>query len=190
MWRDVTLILGVAVMALALLSVFRTASAGQPEVGQPAPGFRLQDQAGHWTTLEQHAGRWVVLYFYPKADTPGCTREACEFRDNLFAVQEAGATILGISVDPVAAQKKFADKYSLPFPLLVDIGGGAAAAYGVLTSLMGLKIARRQSFIIAPDGTVARHYRKVDPGTHTAEVLADLRQLQATTSRGNQTGSS
>lgn len=155
------------------------ARAAQPAVGEAAPAFRLQDQNGRWVALEDFKGRWVAVYFYPKADTPGCTKEACEFRDNIFAFEELGATILGISIDAIKDQKKFADKYQLPFPLLADIDGQTAETYGVQSNLGIMKIAKRQSFLIAPDGTIARHYGKVDPATHSKEVLADLKALRA-----------
>lgn len=181
MTRDTALIFGVAfalvVAAVIAAAVLNPARADAPAVGQPAPDFRLQDQAGNWHSLEQYRGKWVALYFYPKADTPGCTKEACSFRDNVFAFEAVGAAIVGISIDAVADQKKFADKYQLPFPLLADEGGKAAESYGVLNNLGVMKLARRQSFLIDPSGKIARHYAKVDPAAHSQEVLADLRQL-------------
>jgi thioredoxin-dependent peroxiredoxin len=179
MGRALVLILLVGVAAVLLSGFFRTARADQPKVGDAAPALRLQDQNGQWVSLDQYQGKWVALYFYPKADTPGCTKEACEFRDNIFAFEAVGATIVGVSIDAVGAQKKFADKYSLPFPLLADTEGSAATAYGVLNNIMGMKLAKRQSFLIGPDGKIARHYASVDPKQHSAEVLADLKQLQA-----------
>ena len=160
-------------------SWLNAARAAQPTVGQAAPAFRLQDQNGNWVALEDFRGKWIAVYFYPKADTPGCTKEACEFRDNIFAFEEIGATIIGISIDAIKDQKKFAEKYSLPFPLLADIDGKTAEAYGVLNNLGIMKIAKRQSFLIGPDGRIARHYEKVDPATHSKEVLADLKALGA-----------
>lgn len=180
MWREGSLILG-AMLAVGLaLAWFNKAQAQDaPNLGQPAPAFRLQDQSGEWRALTDYKGKWVALYFYPKADTPGCTTEACEFRDNIFAFEGIGATVIGVSIDDVADQKKFADKYSLPFPLLADTGGTTAREYGVLNNIMGLKLAKRQSFIIDPEGRIARHYVKVDPKTHSKEVLADMKALMA-----------
>lgn len=175
MWRESLLVAGV-VLVIAMAWGLPGAVAAAPAPGDTAPGFRLQDQNGAWHTLEQYRGQWVALYFYPKAGTPGCTTEACEFRDNVFAFEELGATIVGISLDPVEAQKKFADEYRLPFPLLADTGGDTARAYGVLKSIVGFKMASRQSFLIDPQGRVAKHYEKVDPKTHSQEVLTDLRQ--------------
>ena len=162
-----------ATMAALLLGMSATAGAN-PAVGDVAPEFRLQDQNYQWHALDDYAGQWVVLYFYPKADTPGCTTEACEFRDNIFAFQEAGVAVLGVSVDDVSSQKEFADKYHLPFPLLSDAGQETAKAYGVLRAT---GVANRHTFVIGPDGRVAKHYSEVDPATHSRQVLADLEAL-------------
>ena len=179
MMREVALIAGLALVIGVGLGWMKSARAAQPTVGQPAPDFRLQDQNGAWLALDDFKGKWVALYFYPKADTPGCTKEACAFRDNLFAFEEIGATILGVSIDAIKDQKKFAEKYHLPFPLLADIDGKTAEAYGVMTNLGVMKIAKRQSFLIGPDGKIAKHYDKVDPTAHSKEVLADLKALGA-----------
>ncbi|MFO1356493.1 MAG: peroxiredoxin [Gammaproteobacteria bacterium] len=168
----------VAAVAALGLSGAPAAGAGVA-VGQPAPDFRLQDQKGAWHTLADHRGQWVVLYFYPKDQTPGCTTEACSFRDNIFAFEALGAAVLGVSLDDVASHDEFAKKYSLPFPLLADTDGAVTNRYGVMGGFGPLKLAKRQSFLIAPDGTIARHYESVDPGKHSAEVLADLKALGA-----------
>jgi peroxiredoxin Q/BCP len=139
--------------------------------GAAAPGFRLQDQNENWVSLAEQKGKWVVLYFYPMDDTPGCTTEACEFRDNIFAFRRLGVTVLGVSVQDVASKKAFAAKHGLPFPLLADTDKAVATAYGVL-SVMGF--ARRETFVIDPQGNVARHYPSVDPKTHSKQLLADL----------------
>jgi peroxiredoxin Q/BCP len=150
------------------------------EVGMAAPGFHLQDQAGAWHTLTEYRGRWLVLYFYPKDDTPGCTTQACEFRDNIFAFNKLGAVILGISVDDVASHKAFAEEHSLPFTLLADSTKETATAYGVLHSVLGImEIAARETFIIDPQGKIAKHYTGVDPKGHSQAVLAELKVLQA-----------
>lgn len=167
--------------AAALLALLVGAGAARSEVavGQAAPDFRLQDQNGAWHTLERHRGQWIALYFYPKDQTPGCTTEACSFRDNVFAFEEIGATILGVSLDDVKSHEAFAKKYSLPFSLLADTDGATAKAYGVLNAIGPLKFAKRQTFLIGPDGRIVKHYAKVDPDKHSAEVLADLRALGA-----------
>jgi thioredoxin-dependent peroxiredoxin len=186
--REAALIAGLVLVIGLGYSWLNTARAAQPAVGEAAPAFRLQDQNGNWVALDDFKGKWIAVYFYPKADTPGCTKEACEFRDNIFAFEEIGATVIGISIDAIKDQKKFATKYSLPFPLLADIDGRTAEAYGVLNNLGIMKIAKRQSFLIGPDGRIARHYAKVDPSTHSKEVLADLKALGAKDQDPEKTG--
>jgi peroxiredoxin Q/BCP len=150
-----------------------------PAVGMPAPAFRLQDQAGTWHNSSDYRGKWLVLYFYPKDDTPGCTTQACEFRDNLFAFNKLDAVVVGVSVDDVASHQAFAEEHSLPFTLLADSTKETAQAYGVLRSVLGLmEIASRETFIIDPEGRVAKHYAAVDPKGHSQAVLKDLRALQ------------
>ncbi len=156
--------------------------AGQPAEGAAAPDFRLQDQNGDWHELSQYRGKWVALYFYPKDDTPGCTTEACSFRDNIFAFRERDAVILGVSLDDVDSHEAFAEKYSLPFSLLSDAEAEVAEQYGVVRNLGVMKLAKRETFLIRPDGTIAKHYAKVDPDTHSKEILADLERLQAESS--------
>ena len=152
----------------------------QPAVGEQAPEFELPDQTGQLHSLEDYREQWVVLYFYPKDETPGCTTEACEFRDNIFAFRDLNAQILGVSIDSVDSHQSFAENHSLPFPLLADVDGGAADAYGVKTRMLGMTVAKRQTFIIAPGGNIARHYQNVRPEEHSTQVIADLKQLNAT----------
>ncbi len=167
--------------ALASVALAAPAHAQEsPAVGAEAPAFRLQDQAGKWHSLSDYRGKWVVLYFYPKDNTPGCTTQACELRDNIFAFREAGAVILGVSVDDVASHKEFAEEHSLPFDILADSEKKVSASYGVLTKFLGMmELARRDTFIIDPQGRIAKHYVKVDPDGHSEMVLADLRKLGA-----------
>ena len=146
-------------------------------IGQKAPTFNLQDQNGTWHKLEDYKGQWVVLYFYPKDGTPGCTTEACNFRDNIFEFQKLNAQILGVSLDNVKSHQEFSEKYSLPFPILADVDKSCAENYGVLGKFMLMTIAKRQSFIINPDGEIVKHYKKVDSDIHSAEVINDLKQL-------------
>ena len=170
-------------VATTIVAVFGLVSISHasdiPAVGDIAPEFELSDQDGQLHSLEDYRDQWVVLYFYPKDDTPGCTTQACEFRDNIFAFKDMNAQILGISLDDVGSHKSFAEEYGLPFPLLADTDGDAATAYGVKTRMFGMVMAKRQTFIISPDGTVARHYEKVDPKDHSKLVLADLAELGA-----------
>lgn len=169
---------GARMLGIFAITLGLTAGAGaETGVGEAAPEFRLQDQAGEWHSLEDYRGKWVALYFYPKDDTPGCTKEACAFRDNIFAFDEIGATIIGVSLDDTESHREFAEKYSLPFTLLSDADGSTAEAYGVLSSRGTFRFAQRQSFIIGPDGTVRKHYAKVNAEEHSEEVLADLKQL-------------
>ncbi len=171
------------VAVLAALFTAGTAHAEAPAVGTAAPEFSLPDQNGKAISLAAQQGKWVVLYFYPKDNTPGCTTQACEFRDNIFAFREAGATILGISVDDVASHKNFAEEHSLPFPILADNDKTVSKRYGVLYKAMGvMELARRETFIIDPKGRIAKHYRSVDPKGHSELVLADLATLKATAS--------
>lgn len=151
-----------------------------PAVGAPAPEFRLQDQNGDWVSLKDYRGKWVVLYFYPKDNTPGCTTQACEFRDDIFAFRRAEAVILGISVDDLESKKDFASEHSLPFSVLADPDKKTTERYGLLTKMLGFfEFARRDTFIIDPEGRVAKHFPKVDPEGHSAMVLAELKTLQA-----------
>jgi peroxiredoxin Q/BCP len=155
-------------------------AADQVAVGDMAPEFELSDQDGRLHSLEDYRDQWVVLYFYPKDETPGCTTEACEFRDNIFAFKRLNAQILGVSLDDVESHQSFAEKHGLPFPLLADTDGDAANAYGVKTKMFGMTVAKRQTFLVNPQGKIAKHYASVSPDEHSMEVLADLRELGAT----------
>jgi thioredoxin-dependent peroxiredoxin len=171
--------IGVACLAALALCCGVAVAAG-PTLGMTAPGFRLQDQNGEWHTLDQYRGKWVALYFYPKDQTPGCTAQACDFRDNIFAFRDVGAVILGISVDTVASHKEFAEKHGLPFKILADSSKKTATDYGVLSKLFGImEVAKRETFLIDPQGRVARHYFDVNPEGHSAIVIADLKVLMA-----------
>ena len=152
-----------------------------PEVGKEAPGFNLQDQDGEWHDLEDYRGTWLAIYFYPKDDTPGCTTEACNFRDNIYAFKAIGASVVGISVDDVESHREFSGKYKLPFTILADEEGETAQTYGVLRDWKLIQIASRQSFLVDPNGVIVKHYEDVDPDTHTQEVLTDLEALMADT---------
>ena len=146
--------------------------------GSVAPGFDLRDQNGQVQRLSDYAGRWLVLYFYPKDDTPDCTREACRFRDDIGVLGNLNAAVIGISVDSTQSHAKFARKHQLPFPLLSDPDGRTAAAYDSLLNLGVVRFARRRTFIIAPDGRIAARFDKVDPANHAQEVVDVLRTLQ------------
>jgi len=151
--------------------------AGEIKEGDLAPRFELRDQDGQLRSLEDYRDKWLALYFYPKDDTPGCTTEACEFRDAVFSFRKFNCQILGISMDDEISHKAFADKYSLPFPLLADTDGITSDIYGVKTKILGITFSKRQTFLIDPNGRIAKHYTKVNPATHSLQILADLKEL-------------
>jgi peroxiredoxin Q/BCP len=170
-----------SMLALLLPAAFVWAadeSAKGPQDGQAAPDFKLQDQKGEWHTLAQYHGQWVVLYFYPKDDTPGCTTEVCTFRDDVHKLHKAGAEVLGVSLDDVGSHAKFAEKYHVQFPLLADSTTSTAKAYGVLATHLTMTYARRETFLVDPQGKIAKHYKDVDPKENSAQVLADLAALK------------
>jgi thioredoxin-dependent peroxiredoxin len=147
-------------------------------VGQQAPDFTLPDQDGVAHTLAEYRGKWVLIYFYPKDDTPGCTKEACSLRDDFPAFSKQNAQIFGVSADTVASHKKFATKYKLPFTLLADPEKGMLKTYGVWgkKKFMGREYEgiSRSSYLIDPDGKIVKVYEKVNPLTHADEVRKDL----------------
>jgi peroxiredoxin Q/BCP len=148
-----------------------------------APDFTLLDQDGTPHSLAEYRGRWVLLYFYPKDDTPGCTKEACAIRDDFHDFDTIDAVVLGVSADSVKSHKKFAEKYSLPFTLLADTEKTVINAYGVWgdKKFMGREYEGilRQSFLINPAGKIAKVYEKVKPEEHAKEVLGDIAQMSA-----------
>jgi peroxiredoxin Q/BCP len=155
------------------------AMADTPQAGQSAPAFRLQDQNGHWRTPADFHGHWLVMYFYPKDFTPGCTTEVCTFRDDIAKLRKAGAQVIGVSEDDMKSHAAFAAKYHVPFPLLADSGNEAATAYGVLTTHAGAHYAKRTTFLINPDGKIAKVYVDVDPEKNSGQVMSDLATLKA-----------
>ncbi len=171
----------VSIIAIALTTLFAASavSADSVTTGQPAPDFRLQDQNGKWHDLESYCGQWVVLYFYPKDDTPGCTTQACEFRDEIYAFRKNNINILGVSLDDVASHDEFAEKYSLPFSLLSDADKKIATSYGVLKNYGVVKYSARETFLIDPEGNIAKHYRKVEPKGHATDVIDSIQKLTA-----------
>jgi peroxiredoxin Q/BCP len=146
--------------------------------GELAPDFSASTTGGRIVSLSEFRGRNVVLYFYPRDDTPGCTREACGFRDQFKEIQRRGAVVLGVSTDTVKAHEKFAAKFQLPFPLLADEEKRIVQAYGVWgeKQFMGRKFlgTHRVTFLIGPDGRIKTIWPKVKPNEHAAEVLAAL----------------
>ncbi len=163
-------------LAIAIVMACATAAWAVKE-GDPAPDFRAMSTSGAEIGLSDFSGSWLVLYFYPKSFTPGCTAQGCSLRDGFSPITEAGAKILGSSVDKLETQKKFKAENRLPFELLADEDAVVARAFGVST-LMG-KMARRVTFIISPEGRIARVIENVRTGGHDAQVLEALRELQA-----------
>ena len=164
---------------LAFCGLVAPVFAAPPQVGEAAPTFRLQDQNGHWHTPADFHGHWLVLYFYPKDFTPGCTTEVCTFRDDIAKLRKAGADVVGVSLDDVKSHADFAAKYHVPFPLLSDADREVATSYGVLTSHLGMHYAKRTTFLVNPQGVIAKVYRDVDPEKNSAQVLSDLAVLKA-----------
>ena len=163
---------------VALLLPISLASLAQIKVGSKAPNFTLSDQNSIEHQLSDYEGSWVILYFYPKDDTPGCTTQACDFRDAVKRIIASKSNVFGVSLDSVESHKRFADKNNLPFSLLSDESGEVSEAYDSLNNFMSFKSAKRNTFIIDPDGKVAKIYLSVKPSTHSQMVLNDLNQLQ------------
>ena len=169
-----------ALVVFAALFVARAARSGElPEVGKPAPDFNLPDQNGKQHVLQEYRGKWLVLYFYPKDDTPGCTQEACAFRDDLNQITGLGAQVVGVSVDDTDSHAEFAKKYHLPFPLLADKSTETAARYGALMNLWLIKFARRYTFLIDPQGNISKVYLSVETSRHSKQIIEDLKKLTA-----------
>jgi peroxiredoxin Q/BCP len=166
-------------LVLPFLATPITLAAEIPAVGDKAPAFSLSSQDGSPVTLEQNKGKWVVLYFYPKDMTPGCTLEAHNFQRDLEKYRKVNAVVLGVSLDSVDSHKEFCTKESLAFRLLSDKGGAMTKAYGSLASYLGVEVAARNTFLIDPSGVIRKVYVKVKPATHSDDLLADLAQLQA-----------
>lgn len=171
MIRQLTVLLTLLVLAVP-------ARAEVPVVGTAAPEFSLPDQNAVPRHLAEWRGKWVVLYFYPRDDTPGCTAEACAFRDDLAQLTALGAQVVGVSVDDTVSHKTFAAKYSLPFPLLADTTAAVARQYGALSDWLVVKVAKRYTFLVDPAGRIAKVYLSVDASRHSTEIIADLKLLQ------------
>lgn len=172
------------VMLLLLLGTCFSALADEvPAVGSMAPAFSLLDQGGHEVSLDSLRGKWLVLYFYPKNDTPGCTEEACSFRDDMAELTRLGAQIVGVSIAETASNAAFASKYHLPFPLLADRDGTVAKRYGAYSDWLVTGFARRYTFLIDAQGKITKTYLKVDTSKHSAEIIADLKQLSSSSGK-------
>ena len=167
-----------AVLLVAFLG-YRTASAAVAlKIGDKAPDFNLLNAKGELVSLASFKDSWVVLYFYPKDDTPGCTKEACTFRDDLHKLEKLGAKVVGVSVDDGKSHAEFAKKYNLPFPLLSDKDGAVANQYGALSNFVVFKIAKRYTFLIDPNGVLQKTYLSVDTSRHSQQIIDDLTTIQ------------
>jgi thioredoxin-dependent peroxiredoxin len=167
-----------AVLLIALLGYRSVSAATTPKTGEKAPDFNLPNAKGELVSLVSFKNNWVVLYFYPKDDTPGCTKEACTFRDDLHKLEKLGAKVVGVSVDDGKSHAEFAKKYNLPFPLLSDKDGAVASQYGALTNLFFMKMAKRYTFLISPDGVLQKTYLSVDTSRHSQQIIDDLTAIQ------------
>lgn len=169
----------VIVLMILALVVFRlTSRSATPAAGTTAPDFTLLSQEGSSVSLKDCRGKWVVLYFYPKDQTPGCSREAHNFQVDQPKYAERNAVVLGVSVDSVDSHKKFCAKEGLNFSLLADTEHKVSDAYGSLTNLGLVKFSARHTFLIDPTGRIAKLYTSVDPSKHSQEVLAELDELE------------
>lgn len=178
MLRIVLLLVVIVAIVLLVPRLLSRGSGSMPIVGSAAPNFTLPSQEGLPVSLEDYRGKWVALYFYPKDQTPGCTREAHDFEVDQPKYPARNAVVLGVSVDTVVSHKKFCSKEGLNFKLLADASGEVAKQYGSLNNLGVVKFAARHTFLIDPTGKIAKVYPGVDPKGHSEEVLAALDQLQ------------
>ena len=173
------LFLYIAVLFVAFFGYRSYANSATPlQIGDDAPGFTLNDAQGQTHYLTDYAGKYLVLYFYPKDDTPGCTKEACHFRDDMAQLTKLDANIVGISVDSGKSHADFAKKYHLPFPLLADTDGEVAESYHALTNFYVMKIAKRYTFLINPTGKIVKIYTSVDTSNHSQQIIDDLKLIQ------------
>lgn len=172
------LIAAIAIVGLFWWRVSAFSKRNEPRTGEPAPDFSLPDQEGRTRSLAEFRGKWLVLYFYPRDDTPGCTRQACAFRDEWSRLAALDAQVVGVSVNDVESHRDFAKEYRLLFPLLADKGGAVAARYGSLRNLGLIKLARRNTFLIDPEGRVAQDYLSANASRNAQEVIEDLQRLQ------------
>jgi peroxiredoxin Q/BCP len=175
-WLLIAVMVGVA---LLLWRVAAYANRNLPKAGDPAPGFSLLDQNGKPRANDEFLGKWLVLYFYPRDDTPGCTEQAARYRDAMREIESLGAVVCGVSVDDSESHAAFARQYHLPFALLADRKGAAASSYGSLLNLGVVKFAKRNTFLIDPRGRVARVYVGANPSRNAQDVTEDLKRLTA-----------
>jgi thioredoxin-dependent peroxiredoxin len=178
MLRVTLIVIVLGIISILVPRLISESRASVPTLGSAAPNFTLPSQQGASVSLKDYRGNWIVLYFYPKDQTPGCTREAHNFQVDQSKYAARNAVVLGVSVDSVDSHKKFCAKEGLNFKLLADSDGKVSQAYGSLKNFAVIKFAARHTFLIDPTGKIAKTYTSVDPAQHSAEVLAALDQLQ------------
>jgi thioredoxin-dependent peroxiredoxin len=177
MVKILLVMLALAIVGLLVARSFSRSSA-VPAVGSAAPEFTLPSQEGTSVSLKDYRGKWVVLYFYPKDQTAGCTREAHNFQADQSKFDQLNSVVVGVSVDSIDSHKQFCTKEGLNFKLLADLGGNVSNTYGSLTNLVFAKISSRHTFLIDPSGKIAKVFTTVNPFHHSNEVLAALEQLK------------
>ena len=167
-------------VVLTLVFIFKKTAFGSEDklLGKAAPEFKLKNSYGELVSLREFKGEWLLVFFYPKDDTPGCTKEACSLRDNFTEIKKLNANVVGISIDSSDSHKEFKEKNNLPFMLLSDPNGETAKKYGALNNFFIFKLAKRQSFMIDPKGIVRRVYRDVSPSNHAQEIKNDLEAFE------------
>jgi peroxiredoxin Q/BCP len=175
------IVLGILLAAAVVIFGVRVFAASDPipQVGETAPGFSLPSQEGTHVSLNQYRGKWVVLYFYPKDQTSGCTIEAHNFQNDMSKFEAANAVVLGVSVDSVKSHQAFCAKDGLHFKLLSDTGHNVVSKYGSLGNYMGVKMAKRNTFLINPEGKIAKEWIGVDPHQASTEVLDALKEMKS-----------
>jgi peroxiredoxin Q/BCP len=173
----ITLIALVVVGALVLAYFAMNAGQGKPRHGDTAPDFTLPDQTKKPRRLGEFHGKWLVLYFYPRDDTPGCVEQAMRYRNSMRELESLGAAVCGISVDDSDSHAAFALKYQLPFPLLADVSGETAKRYGSLRNFGLVRIAKRNTFLVDPEGRIEKVYLGVNAASNTADVTEDLKKI-------------
>ena len=174
-WLIVVIVAG----ALLLAYVALNARQGKPQRGEAAPTFELPDQNGKPRSLHEFRGKWLVLYFYPRDDTPGCAEQAMRYRNAMRDLESLGASVCGVSVNSTDSHAAFARKYNLPFALLADVDGTVASRYGSLRNFGAFRVAKRNTFLVDPQGKVEKVYLGVNAARNTQDVTEDLRKLAA-----------
>jgi len=172
-------LLSLLMLVGAAFLLFRWAGRGDvPKSGSPAPNFELSDASGKVVRLSDYGGRWLVLYFYPKDETPGCTLEACNLRDGFAEFKRRDVALVGISLDNAASHASFIEHHGLPFSLLSDLDGKVARAYGALWDFGPVRFAKRHTYLIDPQGRMMRVFLSVSPATHSAELIKEIDRIQ------------